>query len=52
MPWHPRGLQNYLTEYHDRIVELVNKNLDIISVLDVNHKNVERKTLNELKKAS
>ena len=47
-----RGLQNHLTEYHERIVELVNKNLDIIRVLDVNHKNVERKTLNELKKAS
>lgn len=47
-----RGLQNQDTKYHDRIVALVNANLDIIRVLDVNHKDVERRKLRKLKKAS
>lgn len=47
-----RGLQNKSTKYHDRIVEMMEANLDIIRVLDVNHKRIERKTLNQLKKAS
>ena len=47
-----KGLQNNSTKYHDRIVALVKANLDIIRVLDVNHKDVERKELRKLKKAS
>lgn len=47
-----RGLQNQYTEYHDRIVKLINKNLQLIRVLDINHKDIEKKTLNQLKKAS
>lgn len=47
-----RGLQNSSTEYHDRIVALVNANLDIIRVLNVNHKEQERRELRKLKKAS
>lgn len=47
-----RGLQNKYTKYHDRIVELVNKNLQLIRVLDINHKDIEKKILNQLKKAS
>lgn len=39
-------------ELKGRIVALVKANLDIIRVLDVNHKDVERKELRKLKKAS
>lgn len=46
-----RGLQNQSTPYHDRIVNLVNNNLDIIRVLNENHKPSERKQLRKLKKA-
>jgi hypothetical protein len=47
-----RGLQNCSTKYHDRIVEMMEANLELIRVLDINHKGIERKTLNELRKAS
>ena len=46
-----RGLQNKSTEYHWRIVDLVNKNLDIIRMLDFDHKDIEQKKLKELKEA-
>lgn len=47
-----RGLQNESTKYHERIVELVNSNLDTIRVLDVNHKREEKRKLRKLKKAA
>ena len=47
-----RGLQNASTKYHNRIVELVEKNLDIIRVLNVNHKSEEKKKLRQLKKTA
>lgn len=47
-----RGLQNCETPYHKRIVDLVNANLDLIRVLNVNHKAKERKELERIKKAA
>lgn len=47
-----RGLQNKSSNYHQRIVDLVNANLDIIKVLDVNHKATERRELKKLKKTA
>lgn len=47
-----RGLQNKSSKYHQRIVDLVNANLDIIKVLDVNHKATERRELKKLKKTA
>ena len=47
-----RGLQNHYTPYHDRIIELINDNLDLIRVLNENHKQSERKQLRKLQKAS
>lgn len=47
-----RGLQNDPTKYHERIVDLVNSNLDTIRVLDVNHKREEKRKLRKLRKAS
>ncbi len=46
-----RGLQNCSTPYHDRIVTLIEDNLDLIRVLNVNHKDVEKKKLRLLKAA-
>ena len=46
-----RGLQNNYTEYHDRIVKLVTDNLDLIRVLNVNHKESEKKQLKKLRMA-
>ena len=46
-----RGLQNKSTKYHKRILELVKANLDLIRVLDVNHKDIEKRKINKLKKA-
>jgi uncharacterized protein YnzC (UPF0291/DUF896 family) len=47
-----RGLQNCSTRYHGRIVKLIKDNLDTIRVLNENHKDIEKKKLKELKKAS
>lgn len=45
------GLQNKSTKYHKRIRELVKANLDLIRVLDMNHKDIEKRKINKLKKA-
>ena len=47
-----RGLQNASTKYHNRIVDLVNDNLDTIRVLNVNHKKEENRKLRKLKKTA
>lgn len=47
-----QGLCNRDTEYHKRIVDLVNANLDTIRVLNVNHKSIEKKKIRKLKKAA
>ena len=45
------GLQNKNTQYHERIIELVNRNMGIIKKLDCGHKKKELKMLKELKEA-